>query len=231
MPTCYFVVYCKRGRKILGKDKNSIYINENLRVELLKAGVDMEVGLKYCGDVESYMQVLGVAVANYMDRVSDIERYCHAKDYINYTIAVHALKNSTANIGAKQLSELATSLEMAGREDNISFIKEKTGELLEQYIKLNETISELIEYTSNNTEMNLETYHIEEKMWYDSMLKLQNYLDELETDFALELINELLCSDALVEAKILLNEMKSCLDKFDIEGAKSGLQSLVNIKI
>ena len=231
MPTCYFVVYCKRGRKILGKDKNSIYINENLRVELLKAGVDMEVGLKYCGDVESYKQVLGVAVANYMDRVSDIERYCHAKDYINYTIAVHALKNSTANIGAKQLSELATSLEMAGREDNISFIEEKTGELLEQYIKLIEVINGLIKYTSSDAEVHSETYHIEEKMWYESMSKLQNNLDELEIDFALELIDELLYSDALTEAKVLLNEMKRCLDKFDVEGAKSGLRSLVNIKI
>lgn len=231
MPTCYFVFYCKRGRKILGKNKNGIYINDNLRVELLKAGVDMEVGLKYCGDVESYKQVLGVAVANYMDRVSDIERYCHAKDYINYTIAVHALKNSTANIGAKQLSELATSLEMAGREDNISFIEEKTGELLEQYIKLIEVINGLIKYTSSDAEVHSETYHIEEKMWYESMSKLQNNLDELEIDFALELIDELLYSDALTEAKVLLNEMKRCLDKFDVEGAKSGLQSLVNIKI
>ena len=68
-------------------------------------------------------------------------------------------------------------------------------------------------------------------MCYESMSKLQNNLDELEIDFALELIDELLYSDALTEAKVLLNEMKRCLDKFDVEGAKSGLRSLVNIKI
>ena len=57
---------------------------------------------------------------------------------------VHSLKSTSRAIGAKQLSELALTLEQAGRTGNIDLIKEKTPELLEIYRSLGESLAELV---------------------------------------------------------------------------------------
>ncbi|MBP3195789.1 MAG: Hpt domain-containing protein, partial [Butyrivibrio sp.] len=46
---------------------------------------------------------------------------------------VHALKTTSRMIGAKELSSLAESLEMAGKEGNQSYIDENTSKLLKLY--------------------------------------------------------------------------------------------------
>lgn len=56
-------------------------------------------------------------------------------DWAQYTTEVHALKSTSKQIGADQLSELAAKLECVGNAREIDTIKRETGELLEQYLK------------------------------------------------------------------------------------------------
>jgi CheY-like chemotaxis protein len=49
-----------------------------------------------------------------------------------YITTVHAMKSACANLGNQELSDLAKSLESAGREGNETFIAENTNEFVEQ---------------------------------------------------------------------------------------------------
>ena len=62
-----------------------------------------------------------------------IEEFFNAGAIPDYTIKVHALKSSARIIGAKELSELAKSMEKAGDDGDLEIINRDTLRLLEMY--------------------------------------------------------------------------------------------------
>ncbi len=106
-------------------------------------GISMEDGIKYCGGEEPFKKFLG-AFAEKIDVKSDeIEDAYNRGDISFYTIKVHALKSTSKMIGAKELSGLAESLEIAGNEGNQAYIDENTGRLLELYRSYKEKLKVL----------------------------------------------------------------------------------------
>ena len=99
-------------------------------------GLDMNSGVTNCGSKESFLNVLTVFHQTAKHKADEIESLFDEMDLANYTIKVHALKSAARIIGAMGLSELAKKLEAAGKEGNETFIRENTGELLEQYRSL-----------------------------------------------------------------------------------------------
>ncbi|MCR4616999.1 MAG: response regulator [Lachnospiraceae bacterium] len=96
-------------------------------------GIELSKGIETAGGEDAY----GVICRNFYDtakmRMGMIKDTFEREDIQNYTIQVHALKSSARLIGAYSFSEKALELETAGRESNISLIKEKTGSILEEY--------------------------------------------------------------------------------------------------
>ncbi len=68
-------------------------------------------------------------IATYLDNtpalIFQIGEAMDAGDIESLILPAHSLKSSSANIGAMQMSELARRLEMAGRSENLSTIKEE----------------------------------------------------------------------------------------------------------
>ena len=73
----------------------------------------------------------------------DITTSYEQEDYKNYTIYVHALKSTSKMIGALGLSEKAKALEMAGKDNDIDFIKANHADLLPLYDSI---IAEIADY-------------------------------------------------------------------------------------
>lgn len=100
---------------------------------LEEAGLDVEHAFLYCGGEESYYKIL----QGYSQEGEKLEQQLNelfvAKDWKNYTIAVHGLKSAMGSIGAKSLSEQARQLEMAGKNGDISYILAHHEELLQEY--------------------------------------------------------------------------------------------------
>ena len=94
-------------------------------------GVDVDRGIYLSGGVEAfYLETLAVYYQECVSRIKDIKNCLASENWPKYINNVHALKSASANIGAGTLSAEAKALEMAGREDNISFIKQNTDSLL-----------------------------------------------------------------------------------------------------
>lgn len=193
--------------------------SENLRlIELLKEqGVDTELGMKYCGGVESYMDVLDIMVSTSDDKLDKLLECMDTKDWENYTILAHSMKSGAANIGATRISMLAKQLEYAGRELDLEYIHSNTMSFVSPYRRL----LGIIRDNRKNTRLS------DEYNWTKAFEKLQYLLDELEAEQADELIQEMLGrmddENAINEA----NELSACLAEFDIEGAKQMVEKLV----
>ncbi len=96
-------------------------------------GITIEDGLKYCGSMDAFKKFLNTFYDTIDSKSDEIEDAYRRKDISFYTIKVHALKSTSRIIGARELSKLAESLEMAGKDGNQAYIDENTGKLLELF--------------------------------------------------------------------------------------------------
>ncbi len=105
--------------------------------------LDVQTGIENCGDVESFLSVLGVFHNTGVAKAAEIERLHDEGDIEDYTIKVHALKSSARIIGAAGLSKLAEELEKAGKLGDNDFIEKNTDRLLGMYREFEEELSRL----------------------------------------------------------------------------------------
>jgi len=111
--------------------RSATVINGQAVTEIIIGGVDTAKGLSTVrGDAENYMRVLSVFYKDGQAKIAEISNALSVSDLSLYTTYVHALKSASANVGATQLSEIARSLEMAGKEGNRAYIDEYTPRLI-----------------------------------------------------------------------------------------------------
>ena len=99
------------------------------------ADLDTKTAIKRLGSEKLFWTVLRDYHKAIKKKAQVIQNAVEQSDWAQYTTEVHALKSTSKQIGADQLSELAARLERAGNGRDIETIKAETGELLEQYLK------------------------------------------------------------------------------------------------
>ncbi len=96
-------------------------------------GLDTKEGIKNSGSVELFMNLLG-DFYKLIDAKSNKIESCLAEELIgDYTIEVHALKNTARMIGAVNLSEQFWNLEQLGNVNDLEAIKKETPKVLALY--------------------------------------------------------------------------------------------------
>lgn len=101
---------------------------------LEQIGIDTEIGLDYCSRSEDfYLEMLQMYYMQSMEKRKEIVSFFEQKDWENYAIKVHALKSTSLTIGAKELSEKAKALELAGKSGDIVYIEKNHKEMLQCY--------------------------------------------------------------------------------------------------
>ncbi|MGN1105878.1 MAG: response regulator, partial [Huintestinicola sp.] len=129
--------------------------------------ISEETGVFYTGgDREAYNDILGVYVRKSEEKILQIKSFFDNKDWKNYVIEVHALKSSSLTIGAKQLSELAKELELAGKGGDYRLILEKNDSMLEMYSKVAAEGAERLGISLEPTETKTEEAPAEEASEY-----------------------------------------------------------------
>ena len=96
-------------------------------------GISIADGLTYCGSVAAYAKFINSFYNSIEQKAADIENAYENEDFELYTMKVHSLKSTARIAGMPELSELALSLEDAGRTGNIDFIRENNARLIKLY--------------------------------------------------------------------------------------------------
>ncbi len=101
---------------------------------LSQAGINVELGLNYCGgDEKFFKKMLSMFLAQSEGKRGEIVSLYEAENWADYAIKVHALKSTALTIGAEALSAQAKELELAGKRGDVEFIRANHAALLEAY--------------------------------------------------------------------------------------------------
>ncbi|MDE6914404.1 MAG: response regulator [Lachnospiraceae bacterium] len=106
--------------------------------------LDARAGASYFAGSEAiYREVLkSYALGKLRD---EIVEYYEKEDWKNYGVKVHALKTTSLNIGAVELSEFAKALENALRNGDTDFVRSQHENILKEYDELLEKLREVLE--------------------------------------------------------------------------------------
>ena len=118
---------------------------ENEYASLRKAGIDVDTGLTHCQmDEGLYRSLLMEYASEAGKKVQSIQTYYDKRDWSDYAVMVHAVKSTSAMIGAAELSDLAYVLERAADEGNPDELNGKHGRFIAEYRAVAEAISKVI---------------------------------------------------------------------------------------
>ncbi|MGN0141018.1 MAG: histidine kinase N-terminal 7TM domain-containing protein [Roseburia sp.] len=115
-------------------------MTEEETARLTQAGIDIAEGIRCCGSRKLWISLLGDFYKLIDTKSSKLEK-CLADNLIrDYTIEVHALKNTARMIGAASLSEWFHRMEDCGNSGDVDTITRETPELLKEYQSFKELL-------------------------------------------------------------------------------------------
>lgn len=120
--------------------KEEIKMSEELEGTLVIGDLDIESGCMYCGGEDGYISILEMHLESAAENRKQVVDLFKEENWKDYTISVHAIKSFMLSLGAAPLSEMAKKLELAGKENNISYIKENHEAMVNEYDRVTEEI-------------------------------------------------------------------------------------------
>lgn len=137
------------GSSVATPEKQNVTVDVNAKTDV-QAGLNVDKGLlQMGGDTSTYNLILNTYYKDCTDKLTSIPRMFEEGDIALYNITVHAVKGSSATIGAEEVSELFRQLEMAGKGGDLEFCKENMPNALG---KLQEMLGIIKEYLENQGE-------------------------------------------------------------------------------
>ncbi len=106
-------------------------------------GINKEVGIKNSGGEELFNTVLSVFYGTIQESHDEICQYYDKEDWKNYTVKVHALKSTARLIGAEKLADEARDLELAGKNNDIDFIRAGHQGVMDHLLSYEEILSKV----------------------------------------------------------------------------------------
>lgn len=141
-------------------------------------GLDVEEGIRNSGTSELFVSLLG-DFYKLIDMKSMKMEKCLADGLIrDYTIEVHALKNTARMIGAMKLSEWCYKLEQWGNEENIEMLQKETTGMLSLY----RSYKEILEPYAR--QQDTEKEQVSKEQIVATLLELKNAIDNFDLDKA-----------------------------------------------
>ncbi|WP_029231055.1 Hpt domain-containing protein [Butyrivibrio sp. VCB2006] len=127
-------------------------IPEELKILQNIEGISITDGLNFCGSSKAFLKFLNTFYNSIDYKSKEIQDAFEKDDIEFYTIKVHALKSTSRIIGASELSELALSLEEAGKSKDKEYINRNTEKLLNLYRSYLDSLSVLGENDENKSD-------------------------------------------------------------------------------
>ena len=113
--------------------------------------LDTEFAIKILGSDKLFRNILKEYYKAIPTKSMHIKELEQNEDWHAYTIEVHALKSSSKQIGAMELSEIAAELEKAGNEQDIDTIRNKSDIMLQKYVGYIDVLKPYCEEKEDNS--------------------------------------------------------------------------------
>ena len=149
--------------------------------------LDTNSAIRLLGSEKLFWSVLKEYYRVIKTKADTILKYYEEGDWSAYTIEVHALKSSSKQIGATDLSAMAYELEKAGKANNINYIKEHNATCLEKYLSYYPIFAPYFDENEDDADKQ----NISNDDLKALLVKMKEALDMLDIDAVEELCKEL----------------------------------------
>ncbi len=160
-------------------------VAEEEALALENAGIYAKEGIRFSGSEKLWRTLLGDFYKLIDIKANKLEK-CLADGLIrDYTIEVHALKNTARMIGAGKLSEWFHRMEDCGNAESVVEIRKETPALLKEYRKLKEVLRPYGEI------QNKEKQEVTVEKLTELLTKIRDSMNEFDIDSVDEAMREL----------------------------------------
>jgi CheY-like chemotaxis protein/HPt (histidine-containing phosphotransfer) domain-containing protein len=196
--------------------------------------IDMEKGTANVGGLEEvYLSVLNTYYYEGREKLEAIPGQFMDGDISLFTTNVHALKSSSASVGAMNISERFKALEFAGKENNKYFIEENLDPTLQDFDKVLEKVKEiLIEKGAfiDNEGDGVNVDDLDKENLDPAVINdLQQSLNNVNLKRCEEIIADLGGHNYGEEINNNIKRMKEAYDMFDYHTVKDMVAAILNI--
>ncbi|MDE7326786.1 MAG: PocR ligand-binding domain-containing protein [Lachnospiraceae bacterium] len=178
------------------------------------SGLDVQYALKMLSSEALFWKVLKVFYRSIDRKVKLIKELEEEKNWTDYTIEVHALKNAARQIGALQLSDMAADLEKAGNARDTAIIHAKTDEMLLLYSSYQQVLDP---FCAEKEEDESGKKAIPVQILSDCFEKLKEAVDDLDMDRMEEVVKVMGQYHYEGRNQELFDRLKDAVEEIDVD--------------
>ena len=199
--------------------------------DFLIPNVDVKAGLELCGgNPDAYIAVMKTFVETAEESILRIETYAQNRNYKDYTTEVHGLKSSSLSIGAKELSEMARQLEMAGRSEDYKQIMYDTPTLIARYTDIVEHIRPFVETEKQSGASEAGKPPVDTEILKAKLGEVLEAVDNLDSPEAINILDELMeFSFPTEKISEEIENARRYADNFAYEKAEAAVRHVLEI--
>lgn len=155
--------------------------------------LDVQKGILYCGGKDKYIDILKITLDTAQENQGKVAELFDKENWKDYIIVVHGIKSSMLSIGAMKLSGLAKKLEMAGKENDIEYIRQNHNAMLVEYKRVEDILTaHPLVCTKSEDNVLAQDFPVLEDDMFDRIIEdLEDAAYDLDEKRMLYFINEL----------------------------------------
>ena len=186
-------------------------------------GLDVSEGIKNSGTKELFFSLLG-DFYKLIDMKSTKMEKCLADGLIReYTIEVHALKNTARMIGAMELSKWCYELEMAGNASEVEKLNQQTPGMLQMYRSYKEVLKPYAKLQNEDKKQ------VAKEVMIGDLNELRDAIDIFDLDKADEVMKQIEEYQFTEEMEPLLDELRAYVADVAMEEIMATAQKMIEV--
>ena len=200
------------------------------KIELLHIpGVDTKSGIDFVGgSLCNYLEILHIYYEDGKRKCETLHQHLKQQDIDSFRTEIHAVKSTSATIGANDISMIAEKLETAANCGHMMWIKQNAGKFILDYQNLLQQIEQVLLTYQPHQKNTLKA--MGDLMWLKSKIKQMNqalmYADIKQIESCLDQMQNYRWNEQILSE---LNAMKSFLSVFEYDQMLHCLKQIENI--
>lgn len=225
----------KLKRRDDAEDKKTLNAAESVRENVAPAidpeEFNPEIGIANLGgNTEAYFSVLLAYYEEGRQKLIDVPIQLDSGDIVLYTTNVHALKSSSATVGAMGISPMFKELEFAGKANNLDYINANTEKTFELFAKVLDKVEEYLrtenvlnDEESDSFDEDAEVVAINKEL----LEELSSCIMTMNLRRGEEIMEELSAQNFGSEINAKIKKIRNSFDNFEYMEAKAVLGELL----
>lgn len=194
-------------------------VSDDLSEDALSAllpDVNVHNGITHCGgSIKNYLEVLQIICDESGNQLATLNAHYDSENWKDFTILAHALKGSCLNIGAEICAQSAKALEMAGKKEDISYIRSNLQPFEEEYRSLLQAFQNV--FQKWNLRKKSSTGSDTEEQTESILNDFKEAVSDFDFAHASALLKKAFNASDADEHADLLNQLDCLLDELDVE--------------